>query len=112
MKRSETDNVMKEVQLSFGSLWRHRSAINILGKEIDRIKIGKKTYYLDNHIPGIILDTFDNLNYEQKDGTKPVIAAKRKTPHGWHLVINLPRALASKILRITNTTFRIPLMPG
>ena len=99
MKRSETDNIMKEVQLSFGSLWRHRSAINIIGKEIDRIKIGKKTYYLDNHIPGIILDTFDNLNYEQKDGTKPVIAAKRKTPHGWHLVINLPPGVSFKDIK-------------
>lgn len=76
---------IEEILASIKYSWRHRQGFSIKGKR-----------YLDNHIPGLILDVFDNLDYEQKDGTKPVIAAKRRTQHGWHLVINLPPGVSFK----------------
>ena len=84
------ENVLTELQGSIGYILRHRSGIKILDKQIDRLKFGNKTLYLDNHVPALIQDTFDNLGYEQRDGTKPVLAEKRKTDHGWHLIWNLP----------------------
>jgi S-DNA-T family DNA segregation ATPase FtsK/SpoIIIE len=84
------ENLFTELTQSMAYVYRHRSGINVFGKQIDQLKIGQKVLYLDNHIPGLIADVFDNLGYEQKDKQKPVIAAKRKTKTGWHLVINLP----------------------
>ena len=47
----------------------------IKGRTIDTLKSEKDS---NNYIPALIEDTFNNLGYERKDGTKPVIAAKRK----------------------------------
>jgi S-DNA-T family DNA segregation ATPase FtsK/SpoIIIE len=99
MPRKE-ENVFAEALQSMGYLFRHRGSIRIpdlpgiKGRTIDTIKIGKKVIHLDNAIPALIQDTFYNLGYERKDGTKPVIAAKRKTEHGWHLVIQLPPGIS------------------
>jgi len=84
------ENLFSELTESMSYVYRHRSGINLFGKQIDQLKIGQKVVYLDNHIPGPLMETFDNLGYEQKDGTKPLLAEKRKTNTGWHLVINLP----------------------
>lgn len=91
MKRKE-ENVLSEALASMSYLMRHRGGIKIpiIDKQLDRIKLGKKVLYLDNQIPALIQDTFHNLGYERKDKTKPVLAAKRKTAYGWHLVWNLP----------------------
>jgi S-DNA-T family DNA segregation ATPase FtsK/SpoIIIE len=79
MVRKKKEAGMEEILTSIKYAWRHRQGFNIKGKR-----------YLDNHIPGLILDVFDNLDYEQKDKQKPVISAKRQTEYGWHLIINLP----------------------
>lgn len=49
-----------------------------------------------NEVPGLILDTFENLRFETKDGRRPVIVGKKKTPYGWHLVFNLPPGISFK----------------
>lgn len=97
MAKKQDENLLTEALESAGYLLRHRNGINIPHlpfmsgpKKIDQIKLGKKTFYLDNEIPALIQDTFHNLGYERKDGTKPLIVAKRKTSYGWHLVIHLP----------------------
>lgn len=79
--RKKQEPVLTELLGSLGYLARHRSGIRIFGKEVP---------HSDNKIPALIQDVFQNKDYEQKDGQKPVIAAKRKTEYGWHLVINLP----------------------
>lgn len=91
MKRKE-ENVLNEALSSMKYLVRHRGGVQIpiLNKTLDTLRIGKKIIHIDNHIPALIEDAFFNLGYEQKDGTKPVIAAKRKTQYGWHLVWQLP----------------------
>lgn len=94
------ENVFAEAIQSINYLLRHRGPIiipdlpGIKGRSIDTIKIGKKAFHLDNYIPALIEDTFFNLGYERKDGTKPVIAAKRKTDYGWHLIITLPPGIS------------------
>lgn len=93
------ENLLTELAGSLGYAYRHRSGINLFGKQIDQLKIGKKVIYLDNHIPGLIADTFDNLGYEQKDGTKPVLAAKRKTASGWYLIWEIPPGVSYKEVR-------------
>jgi len=90
MSRKKKEPVLQELIGSLGYLARHRSGISIFNKTIDRLKMGDKVVYLDNKIPALIQDVFNNKDYEQKDGQKPVIAAKRKTEYGWHLIINLP----------------------
>lgn len=91
MARRKQDDVLAETTAAVKYLWRHRSKIPIPGlNKIDQIKVFGKTLHIDNTIPALIEDTFANLGYEQKDGTKPVIAAKRRTATGWHLVIHLP----------------------
>ncbi|MDA8212135.1 MAG: hypothetical protein M0021_09700 [Clostridia bacterium] len=49
-----------------------------------------------NEIPGLILDTFDNLRFETKDKRRPVMVSKQKTPYGWYLVFNLPPGISFK----------------
>jgi S-DNA-T family DNA segregation ATPase FtsK/SpoIIIE len=104
MSRKE-DNAFAEAVTAMSYLLRHRGPIRIPAlpgikpRTIDTIKLGTKTIYLNNTIPALIEDTFANLGYEQKDGTKPVIAAKRKTEYGWHLVINLPPGVSFKQLK-------------
>lgn len=94
------DAPLAELAASLRFLWRHRAGLNIMGRQFDRVKLGKKEFYLDHQIPGQVLDTFDNLNYTVKDGRKPVLVAKRKTPYGWHLVFNLPPGISfSKVRR-------------
>lgn len=89
--RKKKEAVLTEAIASMSYLIRHRSGLNVLGKDLDRIKIfGKQIAYLDNQVPALIQDAFNNLGYEQKDGTKPVICAKRKTEYGWHLTWQLP----------------------
>lgn len=94
------ENLVAEAMASMGHLLRHRNGIvipdlpGIKGRKIDQIKLGKKVIYLNNEIPALIQDTFFNLGYERKDGTKPLIASKRKTEYGWHLVINLPAGVS------------------
>jgi S-DNA-T family DNA segregation ATPase FtsK/SpoIIIE len=96
------ENAFTEALQSMSYLLRHRGPIHvpslpgIKGRTIDTVKIGKKTFHLNNYIPALIEDTFNNLGYERKDGTKPVIAAKRKTEYGWHLVVNLPPGISFK----------------
>lgn len=90
LARKKEDNPFQEALAGLAYMARHRAGLQLPTKKIDHIKIGKKTIYLDNHIPALLQDTFSNLGYEQKDGTKPVIAAKRKTDYGWHLIWNLP----------------------
>ena len=109
MPRKQEENVFAEALQSMGYLLRHRGPIHIpdlpglKGRTIDTIKIGKKVIHLDNAIPALIQDTFYNLGYERKDGTKPVIAAKRKTDYGWHLVWNLPPGVSfSQVMKDTN----------
>lgn len=88
-------NPLDEIAASLRYLWRHRGGIELpfVGK-VDRLKFKGKELYLDNKIPGLIQDTFDNLNFMVKDGRKPVLCAKRKTAYGWHLVFNLPPGIS------------------
>ena len=67
-----------------------------MGRKFDRLKIPliNKTIYLDNQVPGAILDTIDNLNLTAKDGRKPVLCSKKRTANGWHLVFNLPPGIS------------------
>jgi S-DNA-T family DNA segregation ATPase FtsK/SpoIIIE len=89
--RKKKEAGLEELFGSLGYLYRHRAGIKLFGKSLDQLKLGKgKTIYLDNQIPALVQDVFQNKDYEQKDGQKPVIAAKRKTEYGWHLIINLP----------------------
>ncbi|HYD90667.1 MAG TPA: FtsK/SpoIIIE domain-containing protein [Flavobacterium sp.] len=73
---------------------RTRKGLTILGREFKEIKVLGKTLHLDNEIPGIILDVFDNLGFTTKDNRKPQIVAKSRTDYGWHLVINLPPGIS------------------
>lgn len=97
MKRKE-ENPLNEALASVKYLIRHRGPVKIpfIDKQLDKVKLGKKVLYLDNQIPAQLQDTFDNLGYEQKDGQKPVLADKRKTPYGWHLIWNLPPGVSFK----------------
>lgn|GEM_PF-1542141 len=101
MSKKLKENVISEALASAKYLFRHRGGVTIpdlpgiSGRKIHQFKfklplLGSRTMYLDNQIPALIQDTFDNLGYEQRDGTKPVLAAKRRTDQGWHLVWNLP----------------------
>lgn len=104
MAKKDND-LLSEAIASASYLFRHRNGITIpdlpgiKGRKIEQIKLGKKTIYLNNEIPALIEDTFFNLGYEQKDGTKPLIVAKRKTEHGWYLVINLPPGVSFKDIK-------------
>jgi len=93
--RKKKETGIEDVLAALKYTWRHRQGFNFKGKR-----------YLDNHIPGLVLDVFDNLAYEQKDGQKPVIAAKRRTVHGWHLVINLPPGVSFKQIRTHKDFFQ------
>jgi len=73
---------------------------------LDRLSVGNKTIYLDNKVPALIQDAFSNLGYEQKDGTKPVIAEKRKTNYGWHLVWQLPPGVSFAKVRSDKDTLQ------
>lgn len=97
MKRKE-ETPLNEALASAAYLFRHRGPIKIpmFNKTFDQLRLGKKVVYLDNQIPALIQDTFSNLGYEQKDGQKPVLAAKRKTAFGWHLIWNLPPGVSFK----------------
>lgn len=72
------EGVLVELANQVRSLWRHRPG---------------------NEIPGVILDTFDNLRFETKDGRRPVIVGKKKTVYGWHLVFNLPPGISYQQVR-------------
>lgn len=80
MKKQE--NILAEAAQSLKFLFRHRKGLNIMGKQIDQVKLGKKVFFLNHEIPGAIQDTFDNLGYLTKDKRRPVLAAKRKTTYG------------------------------
>lgn len=99
MSRKKEENPFTEAIASLSYLTRHRAGIRLPGKQLDQIRIGKKTIYLNNQIPALLQDTFANLGYEQKDGTKPVLAAKRKTDYGWHLIWQLPPGVSFRQVR-------------
>ena len=67
------DNALQSVIGSLKYAWRHRKG---------------------NEIPGLILDTFDNLGFITKDERRPVIKEQRRTEYGWHLVIHLPPGIS------------------
>lgn len=95
MVRKAEENVLTEAMSAARYLWNHRAGIGAW----DQIRIGRKVIYLDNQIPALIEDVFHNLKYEQPDGQRPVISAKRKTATGWHLVINLPPGVSFNQVR-------------
>lgn len=103
--RRKKETVLTEVMGSVGYLLKHRGGINIKNLpwikdvELDRLGWGKRIIYLDNKVPALIQDAFNNLGYEQKDGQKPVICAKRKTEYGWHLVWQLPPGVSFAKIR-------------
>lgn len=99
MRKKQEEDAFSEALASMKYLVRHRGPVQIMGKRIEQFKIGKKTFYLDNQVPALIQDTFANLGYEQRDGTKPVLAAKRRTEHGWHLIWNLPPGVSFNQVR-------------
>ena len=97
LAKKQEENLVAETLEGLKYMLRHRGGIKIPHlpfmdgpKKIDTLKLGKKVIHLDNEVPALIEDVFNNLGYEQKDGTKPIIAAKRKFENGWHLVIQLP----------------------
>lgn len=81
---AKKESIANELAGSLRHMWRHRSGVKVLGKTIIE----------DNRVPGLILDTFDNLRFETKDKRKPVIVSKKKTEYGWYLVIKLPPGIS------------------
>ena len=88
-------------------IWRRRElSFDLMGKKIDKIqippiKLGGKSYrpgpfYLDNSVPGSVLETIDALGMENKNGLKPVICHKHQEPYGWHVVLQLPPGISSR----------------
>lgn len=77
MSRNE-NNALAEAVASVRYLWRHRPR---------------------NEIAAAVQDTIDNLPLTTKDGRKPVICARRRTAHGWHLVLNLPPGISFNKLK-------------
>jgi S-DNA-T family DNA segregation ATPase FtsK/SpoIIIE len=73
MSRKKEDNSLYALVGTIKHYWRHRKG---------------------HEIPGLILDTFDNLGFVTKDERKPVIKAERKTEYGWHLTIHLPPGIS------------------
>ncbi|MCL5779616.1 MAG: FtsK/SpoIIIE domain-containing protein [Firmicutes bacterium] len=71
--RQQPENVLAEAFQSIRFLWSHRK-----GQEI----------------PAAVMDTFDNLGYVTKDGRRPLLVAKKKTPYGWHLAFSLPPGIS------------------
>jgi len=92
--KSQQQNPLEESIASLRYLWRHRQGMNVLGRRYDSLRLFGRTVHLDHQIPGLILDTFDNLGFVTKDGRKPVLCAKRRTAYGWHLVFNLPPGIS------------------
>lgn len=105
--RKKDENLLQECLAPLAYAWRHRSGIKLFGKKLDRIKLGKKEFYLDHEVPALIQDCFNNLpGFTLKDGTKPVLAAKRKTEWGWHLVFNLPPGISFSKVRKYREVFQ------
>lgn len=74
-------------------VWRTRElSFQFNGKRID--KIGK--FYLDNSVPGAVLNVIDALGLETKAGLKPVICHKHQEPYGWHIILQLPPGISGK----------------
>lgn len=69
------------------------------------ISIFGKVINLDNEIPGIILDTFDNLGFVTKDDRRPVIVSKNRTGYGWYMVFNLPPGISFKKCKLCENIF-------
>jgi S-DNA-T family DNA segregation ATPase FtsK/SpoIIIE len=93
------DETLKQMQY----LWRHRSGFKTLPQKYEKVPLlGKfvKEVRIDNTIPGLILDTIDNLGLVTKDGRKPVIVpgGQRKTEYGWYLVFNLPPGITFSMM--------------
>jgi S-DNA-T family DNA segregation ATPase FtsK/SpoIIIE len=80
----EKDKWFTEIALPIRRAWRHRPGLKIFGKEVIK----------DNQIPGLILDTIDNLNLVTRDKRRPEIVSKRKTDRGWYIILGLPPGLA------------------
>jgi hypothetical protein len=111
LPRKKEENVLAEALASARYLLRHRGPIQIIGRKIEQVRIGKKVIYLNNQVPALIQDTFDNLGYEQRDDTKPLLAAKRHTEYGWHLVWNLPPGVSFNQVR-QDLNFKEKINPG
>lgn len=94
MPRKREENILAEAGAAVRYLWRHRSGFEVLGRRVDHFTIGKKTVYIDNKIPALLQDTMENCGFITRDERRPVIAHKRKTDCGWHLIWHLPPGIA------------------
>lgn len=45
---------------------------------------------------GVVMDCFDNLNYETKDGRKPLLLEKKVMDYGMYLRLHLPPGISYK----------------
>lgn len=96
MAKKKEENVIDSTLAEIRRSWRHRKGI-MLPKKAEKIPLlGKavKAVRTDNTIPGLILDTFDNLGLKTKDERKPAIVSQQKKEYGWHLVFNLPPGIS------------------
>jgi len=94
--KKKENGVMDETIAQLKYAWRHRPGLNLPGVTEKIPVLGKafKAIRTDNTVPGIILDTFDNLGLKTKDERKPVIISQQKKEYGWHLVFNLPPGIS------------------
>lgn len=88
------ENALAEALKPVQHAWRHRRGINVLGRQLDEIRIKKLRFYLEHDIPGTVLDVIDVLWPEPKP--KPQLTHKKKTPGGWHLIFTLPPGVSYK----------------
>lgn len=96
MAPKKEENVIDSTLAEIRRSWRHRKGIKLPEKAEKIPLLGKavKAVRTDNTIPGLILDTFDNLGLKTKDERKPAIVSQQKKEYGWHLVFNLPPGIS------------------
>lgn len=95
MGRKE-ENPVAELAQMIKTAWRHRKGVTIGKTTYKQVKMFGKTIDLDSEIPGLVLDTFDNLGFKTKDEKRPVMVSKRRTDYGWYLLFNLPPGISFK----------------
>lgn len=88
------DNPLQDVVNQIKRQWRHRSGLKLGERQINELEVFGKVIELENTIPGIVLDVFDNLNLVTRDDRKPVLVGRKRTDYGWHLVFNLPPGIS------------------
>lgn len=92
---SKQDIAFTEAAQAIKHLWRHRNyKLNLFGREIKEIKLGKLTMQLEHEIPGLVLDVIDQLWPEPRP--KPLLTHKKRTANGWHLIFTLPPGVSYK----------------